>query len=75
MKSSWRGHGLMVQIWMYGIDMKSWYRHGLMVQTWTHGIEYTHGIDSDSWYSVGTPESHTYKRAKGFPYAEFFVMN
>ena len=55
--------------------MKSWYRHGPKICTWTDGIEYTHGIDSDSWYSIGTPESHTYKRAKGFPYTEFFVMN
>ena len=43
-----------------------------MVWTWTHGIDNTHGIDLDSWYRIGTPESHTYKRAECCPYAGFF---
>ena len=43
-----------------------------MVYTWTHGIDSTHGIDLDTWYSIGTPESHTYERAQCCPYAEFF---
>ena len=32
-----------------------------------------HGIDSDLWYSIGTPESHTYKRAECCPFAGFLV--
>ena len=30
------------------------------------------GIDLDSWYSISTLESHTYKRAECCPYAGFF---
>ena len=30
-----------------------------------------HGMES--WYSIGTPESHTYERAKCCPYAGFFI--
>ena len=45
---------------------------------------YRHGIDSDSWFrqqqwywlrlfvSIGTPDSHTYKKAECCPYAGFF---
>ena len=36
------------------------------------GIDNTHGIDLNSWYSIGTPESHMYERAECYPYAEFF---
>ena len=43
-----------------------------MVYTLTHGIDNTHGIDLDTWYSIGTTESHTYERAECCPYAEFF---
>ena len=32
----------------------------------------THCIDLDSWYRIGTPESHTYERAECYPYAGFF---
>ena len=64
-------HGLMVQILTHGKDMHSWYRHGLMAQTWTHGNDKTHGIDSDSWYNIGPPESDTYKRAECCLQAEF----
>ena len=53
--------------------MDSWYRIRIMVQTWTHGIDNTHGIDLSSWYSIGTPESHTYERAECYPYAGFFL--
>ena len=28
-----------------------------------------HSIDLNSWYSIGTPESHTYERAEFYPYA------
>ena len=49
----------------------SWNLQGLKVLTWTHGIDNTHGIDEDSWYIIGTPESHTYKRAECYPYAGF----
>ena len=34
-----------------------------MVKTMTHGMDNTHGIDLDSWYSIGTPESQMYERA------------
>ena len=40
----------------------------------THGIENTHGNDSDSWYRIGTPESHAYERAECYPYAGFFLF-
>ena len=32
----------------------------------------THGIDINSWYSIGTPESDLYERAECYPYAGFF---
>ena len=44
-----------------------------MLYTWTHGIDNTNGIDLDSWYRIGTPESHTYERAECYPYAGFFL--
>ena len=44
-----------------------------MVLTRTHGIDNTHNIDLDSWYRNGTPESHTYERAEGYLYADFFL--
>ena len=47
------------------------YNHG---NTQTRGINNTHGIDLDSWYSIGTYKSHTYKRAKCYPYAGFFLF-
>ena len=57
----------------HGIDnMDSWYRHRLMVQTQTQGIENIHGIVSDSWYSIGTPESHTYKKGQVVPVCGIF---
>ena len=34
---------------------------------WTYGIDNTHGIDLNSWYSIGTPESHTCERAECYP--------
>ena len=40
-----------------------------MVKTWTHGI------DKDSWYRIGTPESHAYERAECHPYAGFFYAS
>ena len=42
-----------------------------MVKKRTHGVDNTHGIDLDSWYKTGTPESHMYKRAECCPYAGF----
>ena len=48
--------------------MYSWYRHGLMVLTWTLRFYL------DSWYRIGTPESHTYARAKCYPFI-FFLNN
>ena len=62
----------MVYIWTHGTDMHSWYWQRLMVYTWTHGIDKTHGIDLDTWYSIGTPESHMYERAESFPNAGCF---
>ena len=44
-----------------------------MVDTWTQGIDNTHDIDLDSWYSIGTPESHTYERAECWPYTDFLL--
>ena len=38
-----------------------------------YGIFNTHGIDLNSWYSIGTPESHTYEGAECYPYAGFFL--
>ena len=52
--------------------MESLYRQGIMVDTWTHGIANTNGIDLNSWYKIGTPESHTYKKAECCPYAGSF---
>ena len=72
---SWYRHGLMVETWNHGIDMDSWYGHGIMVQTWTQGIDNNNGFDLNSWYRIGTPESHTYKRAKCCPYAGFFYVH
>ena len=48
--------------------MDSSYRNGLMVSTRTHGI------DIDSWYSIGTLESDKYERAECCPYAGFFIL-
>ena len=42
------------------------YRLGLMVLTRTHYI------DIDSWYSIGTFESDTYKRAECCLYVGYF---
>ena len=41
----------------YGMDMKLWYGQGLMVKTKI--IDNNHGIDLESWYTIGTPESHS----------------
>ena len=38
------------------------------------GIDNTHGIDLDSWYRIGIPESHTHERAECYPYAGFFIF-
>ena len=46
-----------------------------MVWTWIHGIDNTHGIDLDSWYRIGTPESHKYKRAECCPYAGYYSLD
>ena len=43
-----------------------------MVWTYTYGIDNTHGIDLNSWYSISTSESHTYKRAEFYPYVGLF---
>ena len=49
-----------------------------MVLAKTHGmdididIDNTHGIDLNSWYSIGTSESHTNERAECYTYAGFF---
>ena len=40
---SWYRHGLMIQTWIYGIDMDSWYRHGPMVLTTPMVLSHTHG--------------------------------
>ena len=42
-----------------------------MVKTWTHEFDNTHVIDIDSWYTIGSPESHMYERAECYPYAGF----
>ena len=49
--------------------MDSWYWKRLIVWTQTYGIDNTHGFDLNSRYSIGSSESHTYKRAKCYPYA------
>ena len=54
--------------------MDSWFWQRLMVWTYTYDIDNTHGIDLNSWYSIGTPESQTYKRAECYPYAKLFLM-
>ena len=56
------------------IGKYSWYRHAIMVSKWTQGIDRTNGIDLNSWYRIGTPESHRYKRAECCPYAEFLII-
>ena len=56
----------------YGIDMDSWYRNGIMVYKWTQGIKNTNGIDLNSRYTIGIPESHKYERADCCPYDGFF---
>ena len=45
-----------------------------MVLTRTHGIDNTHDIELDSWYRIGTPDSHTYERAECYQYAGFFLL-
>ena len=70
---SWYSHGAMVQTWTHDIDMDSWYWQRLMVWTQTYGIDNTHGIELNSWYSIGTPESYTYKRAECCPYEGIFL--
>ena len=45
-----------------------------MGKPWTLVIDNTHDIDADSGYSIGTPESHTYKRAKCCQYALFHFV-
>ena len=69
---SWYRHGHIVQTWTHGIDMDSWYWQRLMICTKTYGVDNTDGIDLNSWYSIHTPESHTYERAKCCPYAGLF---
>ena len=54
--------------------MGLWYWKRLMVWTYTYGIDNTHGIDLNSWYSIDTPELHTYERAECYPYAGFFPV-
>ena len=44
-----------------------------MVKTWTHGIDNTYGIDLDSWYRIGAPESHKYERAECCSCVGFFL--
>ena len=36
-------------------------------------MDNTHGINLNSWYSIDTPESHTYERAECYPYTGFFL--
>ena len=55
-----------------GTDMDSWYWQRFMAWTKTYGIDNIHGIDLNSWYGIGTSESHTYERAEWYPYAGFF---
>ena len=38
----------------------------------SYGIDNTHGIDLNAWYSIGTPELHTYERDERCSYAGFF---
>ena len=44
-----------------------------MVWTYTCGIGNNHGIDLNSWYNIGTPESHTYQRAECCLYVGFLL--
>ena len=37
-------------------------------------MDNTHGIDSDSWHIISTPESHTYTRAERCQYAVFLFF-
>ena len=53
--------------------MDPWYWQRLMVWIWTYVIDNTHGVDLDSWYSIGTPESHKYEKAECCPFAGFFM--
>ena len=46
-----------------------------MVLTKAHGVDNTHANDLDSWYRIGTPESHMYERAECYPFAGFFFNN
>ena len=46
----------------------------VMLLARTHGIDQTYGIDLDSCHRIGTPESHTNKKAKCCPYAEFLIL-
>ena len=75
-KESWYRHGLMVLAKNYGKAWTHGIKKGIVVKTQTpvhkinvsqkrikKSIDNTHGIDN-SWYSIGTPESHTYERAK-----------
>ena len=45
-----------------------------MVWKKTYGIDNTHGVDLNSWYSIGTPESNMYERAECCPYAGVFLF-
>ena len=40
----------------------------------SHDIDKSHVIVLDSWYSIGTPESHMYKWAECCPYLGFFSL-
>ena len=59
------------------MDNDSCYLKGLIVQKKNLGIDMdlgidnTCGIDLNPWYQIGTPESHTYKRAECCLYAGF----
>ena len=70
---SWYRHGLRVQTWTHGINMDSWYWQRLVVWKQTYGIDNTHDVDLSPWYSIGTPESHTYERDKCYPYEGFLI--
>ena len=59
---SWHRQGLMVSTKTYGIDMDS------------HSIDNPHIIDLDAWYSIGAPESHTYKRTRCVASVRFFIV-
>ena len=40
----------------------------------SHGIENPHIIDLDAWYSIGSPEFHTYKRTRYVASVRFFMF-